>query len=33
VEKIEDHQPGDQLRLTILRQGHQIDVPVTLGST
>jgi S1-C subfamily serine protease len=32
VEKIEDHQPGDQLRLTILRSGKQIEVPVTLGS-
>jgi putative serine protease PepD len=32
VEKIEDHQPGEQLRLTILRQGQQIEVPVTLGS-
>jgi S1-C subfamily serine protease len=33
VEKIEDHQPGDQLRLTILRQGQQQDVSVTLGSS
>lgn len=33
VEKIEDHQPGQQLVLTILRQGKQIDVPITLGST
>jgi S1-C subfamily serine protease len=32
VEKIEDHQSGDQLRLTILRQGQQIEVPVTLAS-
>lgn len=32
VEKIEDHQPGDQIRLTILRQSKQLDVPVTLGS-
>jgi S1-C subfamily serine protease len=33
VEKIEDHQPGEQLMLTILRQGKQIEVPITLGST
>lgn len=32
VEKIEDHQPGDQIQLTILRQGKQADVPVVLGS-
>jgi S1-C subfamily serine protease len=33
VEKIEEHQPGDQMVLTILRQGKQIDVPITLGAT
>ena len=33
VDMIEEHQPGDQLMLTILRQGRQIEVPVTLGST
>jgi S1-C subfamily serine protease len=33
VEKIEDHQPGDQLTLTIIRQGRQMDVPLTLGSS
>jgi S1-C subfamily serine protease len=33
VDKIEEHQPGDQLVLTIIRQGRQMDVPVTLGSS
>jgi S1-C subfamily serine protease len=33
VEKIEEHQPGDKLVLTILRQGKQVEIPVTLGST
>lgn len=33
LEKIEDHQPGEQVVLTILRQGRQIQVPVTLGSS
>lgn len=33
VEKIEDRQPGEQMVLTILRQGKQIEVPITLGST
>ena len=32
VDKIEEHQPGERLNLTILRQGHQMEVPVTLGS-
>lgn len=32
VEKIEEHQPGDKLTLTILRQGRQMDVAVTLGA-
>ena len=32
VEKIEDHQPGEQVKLTSVRQGHQIEVPVKLGS-
>ncbi len=32
VDKIEDHQPGEQVVLTILRQGRQMEVPVTLGS-
>jgi S1-C subfamily serine protease len=33
VEKIEEHQPGDQIVLTIIREGQQLNVPVTLGST
>ena len=33
VDKIEDHQPGEQVALTILRQGRQMQVPVTLGSS
>jgi S1-C subfamily serine protease len=33
VEKIEDHQPGEQVKLTVLRQGHQIEVPLVLGSS
>ena len=33
VEKIEERQPGDQLVLTILRQGRQVEVPVRLGSS
>jgi len=33
VEKIEDHQPGEQVSLTIVRQGRQIEVPVVLGAS
>jgi len=33
LEKIEDHQPGEQVTLSILRQGKRMDVPVTLGSS
>ncbi len=33
VEKIEEHRPGEQVELTILRQGKQMKIPVTLGST
>jgi S1-C subfamily serine protease len=33
VEKIEEHRPGEQIELTILRQGQQMRVPVTLGAT
>jgi S1-C subfamily serine protease len=33
VEKIEEHRPGEQIELTIVRQGQQLQVPVTLGST
>jgi S1-C subfamily serine protease len=32
VEKIEERQPGEKVVLTILRQGSQMQVPVTLGS-
>jgi S1-C subfamily serine protease len=33
VDKMEDHQPGDRIILTILRQGRQMQVPVTLGAS
>jgi S1-C subfamily serine protease len=33
VEKIEEHKPGEQVVLTILRGGQQMRVPVVLGST
>jgi S1-C subfamily serine protease len=33
VEKIEEHRPGDQVVLTIFREGRQVDIPVTLGAT
>ena len=33
LEKIEEHQPGEQVILTIVRQGAQMKVPVTLGSS
>jgi S1-C subfamily serine protease len=33
VDKIEEHQPGERVTLTILRQGRQMEVPVTLGSS
>jgi S1-C subfamily serine protease len=33
VDKIEEHQPGDQLVLTIIRQGRQMEVPLTLGAS
>ena len=33
VEKIEEHRPGEQIVLTILRDGQQMRVPVVLGST
>jgi S1-C subfamily serine protease len=32
VDKMDDHQPGESVTLTILRQGRQVQVPVTLGS-
>jgi S1-C subfamily serine protease len=33
VEKIEEHRPGEQIVLTITREGRQMEVPVTLGAT
>lgn len=33
VEKIEEHRPGDQIELTIIREGRQFQVAVVLGST
>ena len=33
VDKIQEHQPGESIVLTILRQGRQMQVPVTLGSS
>jgi len=33
VEKIEDRQPGEQVVITIVRQGKQLDVPITLGAS
>lgn len=33
VDKIEEHQPGEQIVLSILRQGRQIEVPIALGSS
>ena len=32
VDKMDDHQPGERVMLTILRQGRQMQVPVALGS-
>jgi S1-C subfamily serine protease len=32
VEKIEEHQPGEQVVLTIIREGQRLNVPITLGS-
>jgi S1-C subfamily serine protease len=33
VDKMEDHQPGERVVLTVLRQGRQLQVPVTLGAS
>jgi S1-C subfamily serine protease len=33
VDKMDDHQPGENVVLTIVRQGHQMQLPVTLGSS
>jgi S1-C subfamily serine protease len=32
VEKIEEHRPGERIVLTIIREGRQVQVPVTLGA-
>jgi S1-C subfamily serine protease len=32
VEEIEEHRPGDRVLLTIIREGRQMQVPVTLGA-
>jgi S1-C subfamily serine protease len=33
LDKIEEHQPGEQVVLTIVRQGRQVQIPVVLGSS
>jgi S1-C subfamily serine protease len=33
VDKMDDHHPGERVVLTILRQGRQMQVPVTLGAS
>jgi S1-C subfamily serine protease len=33
VEMIEEHRPGERIVLTIIREGRQLEVPVTLGAT
>jgi S1-C subfamily serine protease len=33
VEKIEERRPGDNVVLTIIREGRQMQVPVTLGAS
>jgi putative serine protease PepD len=33
IEAIEMHKPGDQILLTIIREGQQQQVAITLGST
>jgi S1-C subfamily serine protease len=33
VDKLEEHQPGERVVLTILRQGRQVQVPVVLGAS
>jgi putative serine protease PepD len=32
VEKLEEHRPGEQIVLTIIRDGQELQVPVTLGA-
>jgi S1-C subfamily serine protease len=33
LEKVEEHRPGDEVVLTVLRDGQRIDVPVELGTS
>ena len=33
LEKIEQHQPGDRIVVTVLREGERVQIPVTLGAT
>jgi S1-C subfamily serine protease len=33
VEKLDEHRPGEQIVLTIIREGRELQVPVTLGAT
>jgi S1-C subfamily serine protease len=33
LEKIEEHQPGDQIVVTVIRDGQRVPIPVTLGAS
>jgi S1-C subfamily serine protease len=33
LEKIEEHQPGDRIVVTVIRDGETVQIPVTLGSS
>ena len=33
VDKIEEHQPGERIVLTVLRDGQQVQIPVMLGES
>jgi S1-C subfamily serine protease len=33
LEKIEEHQPGDRIVVTVLRDGERVPIPVTLGAS
>ncbi len=33
LSQVESHQPGDQITLTIIREGRRADIPVTLGAS
>jgi S1-C subfamily serine protease len=33
LEKIEEHQPGDRIVVTVIRGGETVQIPVTLGSS